>query len=264
MFNRVRWVAKAQTTDEPGVSDAWYVEAMQGPKGERGFAGKRGEQGERGPRGPQGEQGIAPSADEIAKAFEQYLIAEEGYAVTRFRGQWTYGWDYRVGDLVGFSKGLYICKFAHRAEMPPVSIAMTDQQHWEVVVPSSFGVVRGDTGPAGDATVITMAEDISALQVVAYDADGNGIKADSSNTSAVSAKGLAATNALTGETVTLSITPVTWAAGGLSAGQSLFLGTEGNLTTTPPTTGWLRQIAIATDEDTIVADIGQAYYLGAA
>jgi len=263
MFNRVRWVAKCETADEPGASDDWYVEAMQGAKGEKGIPGKRGEKGERGLRGPQGEQGITPSVDEIAKAFEQHLIAEEGYAVTRFRGQWTYGWDYRAGDLVGFSKGLYICKNAHRAEMPPVSVAMTDVQNWEVVVPSSFGIVRGPEGPPGDTATITMAEDISALQVVAFDGDGKGIKADSSNTSAVSAKGLVVEDTLSGADASLVVAPVTWPGGGLSAGQSLFLGTEGNLTTTPPTTGWLRQIAVATDADTIVVDIGQAYFLGA-
>lgn len=265
LFNRVRWVAKTQTTDEPGASDDWYVEAMQGPKGEKGIPGKRGEQGEPGPRGLKGDQGIAPSADEIAKAFEQHLIREDGYAVTRFRGQWTYGWDYNAGDLVGFSKGLYICKNAHRAEMPPVSIAMTDQQNWEVVVPSSMpGVIQGPAGPpgpSGDAVPVVMAEDILQYNVVAY-SDAGGVKADNGNTSAMTVQGIVTENTLSGEMAYLVAEPITWAAGGLSAGQSLFLGESGALTTTPPSTGWLRQIAVATGTNTIVVDIGQAYYLG--
>jgi len=107
-----------------------------------------------------------------------------------------------------------------------------------------------------------MAENIAALQVVAIDGEGKGIKADHSNSSAVSVRGIASADTSIGSDVVIERQPVTWPGGGLTAGQSLFLGTNGSLTTTPPTTGWLRQVAVATDADTIVMDVGMAYFLG--
>lgn len=119
LFNRVRWVAKTPTTDEPGASDDWYVEAMQGPKGEKGIPGKRGEKGEPGPRGLKGDQGDTPRMQDIVAAVLDEMDRREGLPMKHFAGKWTYGANLAKGDVVSFGNGLYVAKKPQRSEQPP-------------------------------------------------------------------------------------------------------------------------------------------------
>ena len=266
LWNDVRWVAKGATEGEPGKCDDWYVEAMRGPRGCVGEKGERGLRGEQGERGERGEQGATPSAEAVAKAFEELLVEQQGYAVTLFRGDWTFGAEYRVGHLVGFGRGLFLCTVAHRAEMPPLSVGVANGQqgYWTLVVaPSGNGSVS-NTYTSSATVSLVAAEAISAFDVVALNADGQAVKADSSTVSTVSVRGVAAEEAAIGETFVLQSEAFTYAAGGLVAGQSLFVGSEGALSTAAPSSGWLRQVAVALDADTVVVDLGPAYFLGAA
>ena len=133
LFNRVRWVAKAKTTDEPGASDDWYVEAMQGPKGEKGIPGKRGEQGERGPRGEKGDQGDAPHMRDIVAAVLDEMDRREGLPMKHFAGKWTYGANLVKGDVVSFGNGLYVAKKQQRSEQPPDN----DLLGFEALIPAT-------------------------------------------------------------------------------------------------------------------------------
>jgi chromosome segregation ATPase len=263
MWKQVRWVAKRKTQSEPGQSDDWYVEAMAGPKGRKGDPGERGERGLRGERGEKGEPGVAPSAEAIARAFEAQLIEQDGYAVTRFRGQWQFDTAYRVGDLIGYAKGLYLCNTAHRAEMPPISMAVVSPQaaYWTTVMPASGGGALHQHFTSVPSREIVMAESILSSEVIALDAEGKGIRADRRNTSAVSVVGIASNDAGPGESIALLTAPFNY-PGTIVGGQSIFLGDNGGLTTSAPSSGWLRQVAVAIDASTIVVDIGTAYYLG--
>jgi len=119
MFNRVRWVAKCETADEPGASDDWYVEAMQGAKGEKGIPGKRGEKGDQGPRGEKGEPGEMPRMKDIVAAVLDEMDQREGLPMKHFAGAWNYGKDVAKGDVVAFGNGLYVVKKQQRSEQPP-------------------------------------------------------------------------------------------------------------------------------------------------
>jgi len=263
MWNDVRWVAKGATEGEPGKCDDWYVEALRGPRGRVGEKGERGLRGEKGERGERGEQGATPSAEAVAKAFEELLVEQQGYAVTLFRGDWTFGAEYRVGNLVGFGRGLYLCTVAHRAEMPPLSVGVANPQQGYckvVVVPTGNGVVTQQFTSMPTQEIV-MAETVSTHEVIALNAEGKGVRADRRNTSAVSVVGIASVSAGPGESVALVTAPFSY-SGTIVGGQSLFLSESGGMTTSAPDTGWLRQVAVAIDSSTVVADIGTAYFLG--
>jgi hypothetical protein len=210
-----------------------------------------------------------PTAKDILAVWEAALAQEEGVALRRFRGQWQLGAEYQPGDVMSYARGVYVAASAFRAEMPPHSPDSAGL--YAVVIPSHFGASRGEpgergprglVGDSGGSPTIELAVDVQENNVIGLDANGRGILADHRNNTAMTAHGIAAQAGTAGETIPLRIVPTTWGGVPLLVGQSLFLGQVGQLVTTPPSTGWLRQIAVATGPSTIIVDIGMAYSVG--
>jgi hypothetical protein len=129
----------------------------------------------------------------------------------------------------------------------------------ELAVPGS----PGPQGPPGDASTLIAAQTLSGHCVLAANGDGQAIYAQHTDSTALAVQGLSTQSGITGdELVILKSGPVAWPAGGLTAGLPLFLTTDGQLSHTPPTSGWIRQIAVAIDADTISIDIGPAWRTG--
>lgn len=121
----------------------------------------------------------------------------------------------------------------------------------------------GPTGPAGSAFVIPAAITLSGHRVLAIDATGQATYADQADLTATLVVGVSAAAVDPGADVpVVQAGPLDWPAGGLVAGLPLFLGSAGFLTQTPPVTGWLRQIGVATSASIIAVAIGPAFYLG--
>ncbi len=122
----------------------------------------------------------------------------------------------------------------------------------------------GPIGPAGDAPSIIASTTLSGHRVLAANGDGQAIYAQHSDASALAVQGLSTQSGTVGdELVILKSGATPWPAGGLTAGSPLFLTTDGQINHIPPTSGWIRQIAVAIDSDTISIDIGPAYWAGA-
>jgi hypothetical protein len=122
----------------------------------------------------------------------------------------------------------------------------------------------GPAGPAGDAPTLIAATTLSGHRVLAADGNGQAVYAQHTGSTALAVQGLSTQSGVAGdELVILKSGAVAWPAGGLTAGLPLFLTTDGQLSHTPPTTGWIRQIAVAIDADTISIDIGPAWRAGA-
>lgn len=120
----------------------------------------------------------------------------------------------------------------------------------------------GPIGPSGDAFVLTAASTLSGHRALAINGDGQAIYAQHTDATALAVQGLSAQSGIVGEDLVVSQSgPLAWPAGDLTPGLPLFLTTDGQLAHTPPTTGWLRQIAVAVDADTISIDIGPAIRL---
>lgn len=266
-LNRSRWIATRNAPGKPGEpGSGWMVLSMQGQRGPKGLPGKQGDPGKPGKQGDpgkQGEPGRAPLMRDILTAWDDYLLSDaDGVLIRRFRGDWRTGVDYKQGDLYRYMRGIYVADRDHTSAMPPNNPEASGSA---TLVPSHFGASRGEPGvqgERGESRTIELAVDAAVGDVLAFDSSGKGILADHRNVSATAVQGIAAESGLAGATIALRITPIPWTGAALSAGQSLFLGQSGALTTTPPATGWLRQIAVATGPDLIVQDIGTAYYLG--
>ena len=121
----------------------------------------------------------------------------------------------------------------------------------------------GPVGPAGDAPSIIAATTLSGHRALAANGDGQAIYAQHTDATALVVQGLSTQSGTAGdELVILKSGAVAWPAGGLTPGLPLFLATDGQLSHTPPTSGWIRQIAVAVDADTISLDIGPAWRAG--
>ena len=121
----------------------------------------------------------------------------------------------------------------------------------------------GPPGPAGDASTLIAATTLSGHRVLAVNGDGQAIYAQHTDATALAVQGLSTQSGTAGdELVILKSGPVPWPAGGLTPGLPLFLTTDGQLSHTPPASGWIRQIAVAIDADTISIDIGPAWRAG--
>lgn len=121
----------------------------------------------------------------------------------------------------------------------------------------------GPQGPPGDSPDIIAGEAISGHRVIAVNSDGLGVYADHNNISAKKIYGFSTGAAILGDVISIATDGVlSWPAGGLTPDSLLFLGSSGMITATPPTTGWLVQVAIALDTDLIKIQINHAYYLG--
>lgn len=123
--------------------------------------------------------------------------------------------------------------------------------------------LQGVPGADGDAPQLVAASALSGHRAIAVDANGHAIYADQGEASAQTVYGISTGAAESGASVTLQRSgPMEWPAGGLTPDLPLYLGSAGLLTQIPPTTGWLRQIAVATAAARIVIEIGPAYFLG--
>ena len=121
----------------------------------------------------------------------------------------------------------------------------------------------GPIGPPGDASVLTASTTLSGHRVLAVNGEGQAIYASHTDSTALAVQGLSTQSGIAGDTLALTRSgALPWPAGGLTAGQPLFLTTDGLISHTPPTSGWIRQIAVAVDSDTISIDIGPAYRAG--
>ena len=121
----------------------------------------------------------------------------------------------------------------------------------------------GPIGPAGDAPTLVASTTLSGHRVLAADGNGQAVYAQHTDSTALAVQGLSTQSGTAGdELVILKSGAVAWPAGGLTAGLPLFLTTDGQLSHTPPASGWIRQIAVAIDADTISLDIGPAWRAG--
>ena len=273
-LNRARWIATRNAPGKPGEpGSGWMVLSMpgqRGPKGERGEQGEPGKQGAKGERGERGLAGQAPAIKDLIAAWDDYLLSDaEGIVIRRFRGDWRTNADYKQGDLYRYMRGIYVADRDHTSAMPPNNPETSGSI---TLIPSHFGAGRGEPGErgprgvqgdSGGSPTVVLAEAVTEGAVIAFDANGQGTLADHRNATAMTVQGIAGEDGNAGDTILLRIVPITWTGPALSAGQSLFLGESGQLTRIPPSTGWLRQIAVAIGADLIDADIGPAYYLGA-
>ena len=115
-YKGAAYLCLAVTTDPP-PSDSWAVmcKAEDGRDGRDGAQGAVGPQGEQGVQGPQGEAG----ADGL-----------------RWRGAYSQGQRYEIGDVVGYEGGAFVCVAA--TVQPPVT-----GSGWQVLAEA------GKTGPRG-------------------------------------------------------------------------------------------------------------------
>lgn len=118
--------------------------------------------------------------------------------------------------------------------------------------------VQGPQGPpgiAGSLSASVCGENISAYQVVVL-ISGLLYRADSSNLSHPSfVVGVATQSGTTGGTITY-IQNGEVSGGSFIAGQRYFAGTSGALTTTAPTTGWLKSIGVAESSSDLIVEMG--------
>lgn len=131
-------------------------------------------------------------------------------------------------------------------------------------VPSvSVGLCQqGPPGPPGDSAAFIAAEDIGGHRVVSVDDAGLAIYASASNASARTVQGLSENAAIVGDLVQMVTTGVAdYPPGGLVAHEPIFLGENGLMTTTAPTSGWLRQVGVALTSTTMAVEIGPAFRL---
>lgn len=141
-------------------------------------------------------------------------------------------------------------------------VVVVKQPVTQVIVTEKQGP-PGPPGPAGDASTLSAATTLSGHRVLAVNGDGQAIYAQHTDATALAVQGLSAQSGVAGdELVILKSGAMTWPAGGLTTGQPLFLTTDGHMSHTPPTSGWIRQMAVAVDADTISIDIGPAYWAG--
>lgn len=123
---------------------------------------------------------------------------------------------------------------------------------------------QGPIGPAGDAPTVICVTNVSGHRVLALNSEGKAVYANSSDETALSVQGINIQAGISGEElVVIKYGPVVWPAGGLTTGEPLFLRENGMISHEPPTTGWLRQIAVALSSSMISIDIGPTWYLGA-
>lgn len=113
------------------------------------------------------------------------------------------------------------------------------------------------------ALTVTAGATVSGHRAIALNLEGQGIYADASDATALAVSGISTGAALLGDPVTVQHSGhLAWPAGGLTPGVPLFLGATGLLTQVVPTTGWLRQVAMAIDASSVLVDIGPAIDLG--
>jgi hypothetical protein len=140
-----------------------------------------------------------------------------------------------------------------------LEVVEIDTSSLEVI---EFGV-QGPPGPQGGAVALVAAGTLSGHRVLAANGDGQAIYAQHTDDTALIVQGISPQAGVAGDALpVLRSGLLAWPAGGLTAGAPLFLTTDGQLSHTPPATGWIRQIAVAVDSDTISIDIAPAWRVG--
>jgi len=131
-YKGAAYLCLAVTTDPP-PSDSWAVmcKAEDGRDGRDGAQGAVGPQGEQGVQGPQGEPGAVS---------------------LRWRGAFSQGQRYEVGDIVGYEGGAFVCVAA--TMQSPVT-----GSGWQVLAEAGKTGSRGPKGERGaDGTSATIAD----------------------------------------------------------------------------------------------------------
>lgn len=122
---------------------------------------------------------------------------------------------------------------------------------------------QGIPGPVGSQFSVTAAVPLGGHRVIALNADRKGVYADQADVLATTVVGFSASAAVVGDGVMLVQSgPLEYPAGGLTPEQPVFLGSDGLITQTPPSSGWLLRVGTALATDYIAVDIGPAYWLG--
>ncbi len=122
---------------------------------------------------------------------------------------------------------------------------------------------QGPRGPSGSAFTLPAGETLSGHRVLALIADAVAVYADQGDASAQMIQGFSAHAATAGEAVEIVQSgPLPWPAANLTPGLPVFLASDGLVTQTAPTTGWLVQVGTAVESDLLSVAIGPAYYLG--
>lgn len=120
----------------------------------------------------------------------------------------------------------------------------------------------GPTGQSGTDALVLASVNLSALRAITTDASGEAIYADNAamNTSLVI--GVSVSAALASDDVTVRIASLITDAGWTWTVGPVYLGTNGTLTQTAPTSGALTRIGVAIDATTIDIKVQQPILLG--
>lgn len=122
----------------------------------------------------------------------------------------------------------------------------------------------GPRGLPGSAFTLPAGEPLSGHRVLALMADTVAVYADQGDASAQMIQGFSAHAASAGEDVEIVQSgPLAWPAANLTPGLPVFLASDGLVTQTAPSTGWLVQVGTAVETDLLSVATGPVYYLGA-
>lgn len=122
--------------------------------------------------------------------------------------------------------------------------------------------LQGLPGPSGDSVSLVAAIALSGHRVIATDEAGLGVYADHRDASALAACGFSTGAVSEGAEVTLQSSGLLdWPAANLTEDLPVFLGESGQITQTPPSSGWARQVGIARSQELLQVDFGPAYRL---
>lgn len=101
----------------------------------------------------------------------------------------------------------------------------------------SLNIVTGGLVPIGDDVSLTAGANLSALRAVTTDANGDAVYASNDTLENALVVGIAANAANTGQVVTIKTSGIMTDASWTWTKGLVFLGTNGQLTQTPPTAG---------------------------
>jgi len=148
------WALLAKKGDDgdvgaTGPAGAVGPQGLQGLTGATGAAGPQGQQGLTGATGSQGPQGTVGATGATGSSGPVGATGPQGSPVT-FRGAWTIGSTYAIGDTVSESGNSYIAIAGSTAEDPATDVGSgTSGTYWALLAKKGDDGDVGATGPAG-------------------------------------------------------------------------------------------------------------------